>query len=87
MIASSSSASSILDVMDPVLARRTASWHTFSSSRRAASAIISFSAAESGRALSAKPSMAGVLPSAETSVSSAFTRCQAGLSTSAFRLE
>src|SRR2546426_2356787 len=58
-----------------------------SSRRRAASAIIASSAAESGRALSAKPSMAGSLPSGETSVARASTRCHAGLSTLALLLE
>src|SRR5438094_831699 len=43
---------------------------TCSSSRFAASAIMACSAVESGRALSAKPSIAGSLPSGETSVAS-----------------
>src|SRR5215510_6369904 len=55
--------------------------------RPAATAIIFFSASESGRALSAKRSIAGVFPSAETSVLSACTRCHAGLSTRALLLE
>ena len=58
-----------------------------SSSRRAASPIIVFSAAESGRAFAVKPSMAGSLPSGETSVASAMTRCHAGLSSRALLLE
>src|SRR3989475_7202472 len=55
--------------------------------RRAASAIIFFSASEIGRALSAKLSMAGSLPSGETRVASASTRCHAGLSSRALLLE
>src|SRR6058998_1408357 len=58
-----------------------------SSSRRAAAAIIAFSSGESGRALAAKPSIAGSLPSDDTSVASACTRCHAGLSTRALLLE
>ncbi len=58
-----------------------------SSSRRAASATIAFSAGEIGRARSAKPSIAGVFPSGPTSVCRAWTRCQAGLSTRALLLE
>ena len=50
--------------------------------RSAATAIIFLRpATDGGRALSAKRSIAGVFPSAETSVFSACTRCQAGLST------
>ncbi len=52
-----------------------------SSIRFAASATIAFSAAEIGRALSAKPSMAGSAPSGVTSVESAWTRWKEGLST------
>jgi hypothetical protein len=48
---------------------------------------MAFSVGEIGRARSASPSIAGVLPSAETSVASAWTRCQAGLSTRALLLE
>src|ERR1700752_2265735 len=59
----------------------------FSSSRRAASAIIVFSLGESGRARSDRPAIAGSLPSAETSVFNACTRCQEGLSTRALLLE
>ncbi len=47
--------------------------------RLAASAIIFFSSAVRGRGLG-KPSIVVSFPSAETSVFSAFTRCQAGLS-------
>jgi hypothetical protein len=60
---------------------------TASSRRRAAAAITARSSDDSGRALSASPSMAGSLPSADTSVASACTRCQAGLSTRALLLE
>ena len=52
-----------------------------SSIRFAASATIAFSAAEIGRALSAKPSIAGSVPSGVTSVASACTRWNDGLST------
>jgi hypothetical protein len=45
-----------------------------SSIRFAASATIAFSAAEIGRARSAKPSIAGSAPSGVTSVASACTR-------------
>src|SRR5204863_493193 len=44
---------------------------------------MAFSAGESGRALSAYPSIAGSLPSGDTSVPRASTRCHAGLSTRA----
>src|SRR6266540_2713836 len=60
---------------------------TCSSRLLAASAIMAFSAGESGRALSANPSIAGSLPSEETSVASASTKCHAGLSTRALLLE
>src|SRR5262249_60448780 len=55
--------------------------------RLAARAIIALSDGETGCALSADPSMAGSLPSADTKVDSACTRCQAGLSTRALLLE
>ena len=57
-----------------------------SESRAAAASSIAFCAAEAGRAASAKPSMAGS-PSAVTSVFSACTRWNAGLSRRARLLE
>ena len=52
-----------------------------------ASRIKAFSSVVSGRAWSAKPSIAGVWPSGPTSVARACTRCHAGLSTRASLLE
>ena len=71
----------------PSARRPAASWLRLRSGAARLRRSFAFQRRRAGRALSANPSMAGVLPSGETSVASAWTRCQAGLSTRALLLE